>query len=79
MKLDAAITSVCDHQLGRDIMELTADELHAKGYELVAEAIERPAQLAAVIHCHIGWAQGAPFRISSKTRSSPMTMDPLVQ
>ncbi|MEO0493200.1 MAG: EAL domain-containing protein [Actinomycetota bacterium] len=61
VKLDSAITGVCDHQIGRDIMELTADELHANGYEVVAEAIERPAQLAAVIQCHIGWAQGYLF------------------
>lgn len=61
VKLDSAITSDCDHQLGRDIMELTADELHAAGYEVVAEMIERPTQLAAVIHCNIAWAQGHLF------------------
>lgn len=61
VKLDSAITSDCDHQLGRDIMELTADTLHAEGYEVVAEMIERPTQLAAVIQCHIGWAQGHLF------------------
>lgn len=61
VKLDPAITGACDHHIGREIMELTADGLHANGYEVVAEAIERPTQLAAVIQCHIAWAQGHLF------------------
>ncbi len=67
VKLDTAITSICDHHLGRNVMQVTADDLHASGYEVVAEMIERPAQLAAVIECGIGWAQGHLF-----ARPAPM-------
>ncbi|MEM9203074.1 MAG: EAL domain-containing protein [Actinomycetota bacterium] len=58
VKLDAAITDVCDHPLGRQVLERTAGALHQQGYEVAAEMIERPAQLDAVRACNIGWAQG---------------------
>ncbi len=61
VKLDSALTSVCDDPVGRDLLELSADDLHADGYQVVAETIERPAQLAAVISCNIAWAQGQLF------------------
>jgi EAL domain-containing protein (putative c-di-GMP-specific phosphodiesterase class I) len=61
VKLDPALTMAADDSTGRDLLEMTADELHAQGYQLVAGALERETQLAAVMHCHIGFAQGFLF------------------
>jgi EAL domain-containing protein (putative c-di-GMP-specific phosphodiesterase class I) len=61
VKLDPALTMAADDSTVRDILEMTADELHAHGYQLVAEALERETQLEAVLRCHIGFAQGFLF------------------
>ncbi len=61
VKLDAAITDVCDHHLGREILARTTEDLQAKGYEVVAEMIERPEQLDAAKACGVTFAQGHLF------------------
>ena len=61
VKLDPDLLFAADEPAGREILEITADTLHAQGYEIVAEAIERPGQLAATLHCGIAWAQGYLF------------------
>ncbi|MEM7139413.1 MAG: EAL domain-containing protein [Actinomycetota bacterium] len=61
VKLDTALVMACDDHDGAEILELTADGLHAQGYELVAESVERPGQLASVMRAHIGLAQGFLF------------------
>ncbi|MDW3220346.1 MAG: EAL domain-containing protein [Acidimicrobiales bacterium] len=58
VKLDRALVGSCDDAFGRDILARTADELHAQGYDLVAQAVERPAQLASVMASRIAYTQG---------------------
>lgn len=61
VKLDAAITDVCDHHLGQEILAETTAALQAAGYEVAAEMIERPEQLDAVQACGVTLAQGHLF------------------
>lgn len=61
VKLDDALVVACDEAFGRDVLECTADRLHADGYELVAQAVDRPGQLASVMRSHIAYAQGSLF------------------
>jgi EAL domain-containing protein (putative c-di-GMP-specific phosphodiesterase class I) len=58
VKLDPGLIMACDQLDGREILERTADGLHAEGYVLVAKAVERPGQLASIIRCRIVWTQG---------------------
>lgn len=61
VKLDAAITHVCDHELGREILASTADELHRLGYVVAVEMVERSEQFHAARACGIELAQGHLF------------------
>ena len=61
VKLDAAITHVCDHQLGRDLLASTADELHRLGYVVAVEMVERSEQFHAARACGVELAQGHLF------------------
>ena len=61
VKLDAAITDVCDHPLGLDVLERTTAGLRSHGYVVAAEMIERPEQFYAARDSGVDWAQGHLF------------------
>lgn len=61
VKLDAAITDVCDHPLGQRVLEETVAELHGHGYVVAAEMIERTEQFHAARTCGVELVQGHLF------------------
>ncbi|MEM9465528.1 MAG: EAL domain-containing protein [Actinomycetota bacterium] len=61
VKLDAAITDVCDHQIGREVLARTAGQLHELGYVVAVEMIERESQFHAARDCGAELAQGHLF------------------
>jgi EAL domain-containing protein (putative c-di-GMP-specific phosphodiesterase class I) len=61
VKLDAAITDLCDHPLGRAVLEETAGRLNDLGYLVAAEMIERAEQFRTARDCGVAWAQGHLF------------------
>ena len=58
VKLDAAITDLCDHPLGKTVLEQTAGQLLDQGYVVGAEKMERPEQFRAARECGVTLAQG---------------------
>ena len=61
VKLDAAITDMCDHPLGRSVLERTTHDLLDQGYLVGVEMIEREEQFRAAKACGVDLAQGHLF------------------